>query len=43
MLWHTSITSQRLMPRGEVALTCSGRPGVLAGDLASYKLRRWRS
>ena len=43
MLWHTSIAPQRLMPRGEVAMTCAGRPGLPAGSKYHHDLGRWRS
>jgi hypothetical protein len=43
MLWHTSIAPQRLMPRGEVAMTCVGRPGYPASREKNQDLGRWRS
>ena len=43
MLWHTSIAPQRLMPRGEVAMTCVGRPGYPASSEKNQDLGRWRS
>lgn len=44
MLWHTtSIAPQRLMPRGEVAMTCAGRPVYLGGGEKNHDLGRWRS
>ncbi len=43
MLWHTSIASQRLTPRGEVAMTCAGRPGLLSGSEFKHDPGRWRS
>jgi len=43
MLWHTSIAPQRLTPRGEIATTCAGRPGLLAGSEKNHDLGRWRS
>ena len=42
MLWHTSIAAQRLTSRGEVAMTCAGRPGFLT-DSENSDLGRWRS
>jgi hypothetical protein len=42
MLWHTSIAAQRLTPRGEVAMTFTGRPGYLT-DSENSDLGRWRS
>jgi hypothetical protein len=42
MLWHTSIAAQRLTPRGGVAMTFIGRPGLLTGSENSV-LGRWRS
>jgi hypothetical protein len=43
MLWHTSIAPQRLTPRGEVAMTCAGRPGFLAVSESNHHRGRWRS
>jgi hypothetical protein len=43
MLWHTSIAARRLTPRGEVAMTCAGRPGFLTGSEYNHDLGRWRS
>ena len=43
MVWHTSIAVQRLTPRGEVAMTCAGRPGLLTGSADYHDLGRWRS
>lgn len=43
MLWHTSISPQRLAPRGEVVMTCAGRPGYLASNETNHRLGRWRS
>jgi hypothetical protein len=43
MFWHTSIAPRRLMPRGEVATTCAGRPGLLIGNEYHHGLGRWRS
>ncbi|MFB6393795.1 hypothetical protein [Polymorphospora lycopeni] len=41
MLWHTSITPRWLTPRGEVATTCAGRSGFLAGSEKNHHLGRW--
>lgn len=43
MLWHTSISPQRLTPCGEAAMTCAGLPGTLAGSTEQHDLGRWRS
>jgi len=43
MLWHTSIAPQRLMPRGKVAMTCAGQPGLPTGSEYNHDLGRWRS
>jgi hypothetical protein len=42
MLWHASITSQRLAPRGAVVTTWAGQPGFLAGSRQNHDLGRWR-
>lgn len=43
MLWYTSIAAQRLMPRGEAAMACAERPGILTGSYQNHDLGRWRS
>ncbi|WP_255627023.1 hypothetical protein [Jidongwangia harbinensis] len=43
MSWHTSIAAHRLMPRGEVAMACAGRPGYPTGGEDSHDLGRRRS
>jgi hypothetical protein len=43
MSWHTSNEPQRLAPRGEVAMTCAGRPDSLIGSEKYHALGRWRS
>jgi hypothetical protein len=43
MLWHPSIEAQRPTPRGEVAMTCAGRPGYLISSEKHHILGRWRS
>jgi hypothetical protein len=43
MLWHTFVASQRLTPRGAVAMTCAGRSGLLASSEQNLYLGRWRS
>jgi hypothetical protein len=43
MLWHASIAPQRFAPRGEVVMTCAGRPGFPAGSEQKHDLGRWRS
>jgi hypothetical protein len=42
MLWHASITPQRLTPRGEIAMTCAGQTDLPAGS-ENHDLGRWRS
>ena len=43
MLWQPSIEAQRPTPRGEVAVSCAGRPGYLTGNEKNHDLGRWRS
>jgi hypothetical protein len=43
MLWQTSIAPQRLAPRGDVAMTCAGRPGYLSEPKQDGNPERWRS
>jgi hypothetical protein len=43
MLWQPSIEAQRPTPRGEVAVTCAGRPGYLTASEKNHDLGRWRS
>ena len=42
MLWHISIASQPLTPRGQVAMTCSERPCFSLGSEFVPELGRWR-
>ena len=41
MLWHASITPQRLTSLGEAATRCAGRPDYLTS--ADSNRERWRS
>jgi hypothetical protein len=43
MLWHASITPQRLAPRGEAVMTCAGEPGFLDRSTTNQQHQRWRS
>lgn len=43
MLWPSSLAPQRLTPRGQLAVICAGRPGLLAGSEQNLHLGRWRS
>jgi hypothetical protein len=43
MVRYTCIAAQRLASRGEVAVSCSGLPGLVADAVESHDLGRWRS